>query len=228
MPLTHEPDTATADWIVGSGAAPEVVALQGPAGFPAYATVRFDAGDRDPYRPDPELVALVTRLAADHTTTPRRAWFALWEGWGEIEGGDARLLGVDVQHRVLPRVFIPHRNPVTPPAFERRVLEAPRVDLGGIRAYLLFRGALDQVGAWGARPLAPGWPRDLPQASLTWPEDRAWVLASDVDPTWFTIGGSPALVEAILAHPGLDAAPATHGSPPPLDHLDPHDPENRV
>ncbi|WP_372520135.1 hypothetical protein, partial [Aeromicrobium sp.] len=66
-----------------------------------------------------------------------------------------------------------------------------------------------------SRPPRPGWPADLPQASFTWPADHAWCIASDVDPAWFTVGGSRGLVDAVLAHPDLHAEPATHGSPPP-------------
>ena len=139
--------------------------------------------------------------------------YGLWEGWGEIDGGDARLLGVDVRYRVLPRLFRPHPGPATPAAFEPRVVDAPRVDLGGIRSYLLFRGPVASVGEWGARPLAPGWPRTLPQASLTWPSDRAWFIASDVDPSWFTVAGSRELIDSLLGRTDLVVSVARYGHP---------------
>ncbi len=215
--LTHEPDTSVADWFVGADAPAQVLALQGPPGYDAYATVHFDgAGDTadgEGYRSDPALVALVTRLCANHTATPDDVLYGLWEGWGEIDGGDARLLGVDVRYRVLPRLFRPHPGPATPAAFEPRVVDAPRVDLGGIRSYLLFRGPVASVGEWGARPLAPGWPRTLPQASLTWPSDRAWFIASDVDPSWFTVAGSRELIDSLLGRTDLVVSVARYGHP---------------
>jgi hypothetical protein len=213
MTLRHEPDVSVADWVVRADAAWTVLATQGPPGFEAYATVRFDAEEADPYRPDPDLVALVTRLAADHTRTPDRCWFALWEGWGELEGSGRVYAEMD-PHRLFGRLFRPPRPTQVAPAFDRSVLDAPRADLAGDRAYLLFSGSAADVGDWGARPPRPGWPADLPQASFTWPQDRAWCLASDVDPDWFTVGGSRALVEAVLARPDLRAEPATYGSPP--------------
>lgn len=200
--LTHEPDVSPAAWFAGQPGA----AAQGPPGFAAYATVRFDEVDRAPYRPDSEVVALATRLAAEHTRTPHRVFFALWDGWGEIDGGSEMLLGVDVRHSSFGRFFTKTPEPSSPPAFSDAVLAAPRVDLGGERSYLLFSGPVDAVGRWDARPLAPGWPRSLPQASLTWPEDHAWFIASDVEESWFTVGGSQTLVDAVLAHPELAAA----------------------
>lgn len=213
MTLRHEPDVSVADWVVRADAPWTDVSGHGPPGFEAYATVHFGDEDDDPYLSDPDVVALVTRLAAAHTTTPERAWFALWDGWGDLESG--RIFAAMDPHRSFGRVFSAPPPRRTPPAFDAAVLRGPRADLQGYRAYLLFTGAVAEVGEWGARPLAPDWPRDLPQASFTWPADHAWCIASDVDPDWFGVGGSQALVDAVLAHPDLDAEPATYGSPPP-------------
>ncbi len=214
MTLRHETAVSVADWVVRADGPWPVLATQGPPGLDAYATVHFDGEDADPYRPDPDVVALVTRLAAEHTTTPERCWFALWEGWGELEGGGRVYAEMD-PHRLFGRLFRQPPPLEVAPAFDRPVLDAPRADLAGERAYLLFTGTVADVGDWGARPPRPGWPADLPQASFTWPADHAWCIASDVGPAWFTVGGSRGLVDAVLAHPDLRAEPATHGSPPP-------------
>ncbi len=219
MSLRHEPDVSVADWIVRDGVTDDEAGwsrvAQGPPGLEAYATVWFDGEDVDPFRPDPDLVALVTRLAGYHTTTPDRCWFALWEGWGEIEGGGRYYAEMD-PHRLFGRMFRSPRPVAVAPAFDRDVLDAPRAELPRWRSYLLFTGPITDVGDWGARPPRPGWPASLPQASQTWPADHAWCITSDVDPDWFTVGGSQALVDAVLAHPDLRAEPATYGSPPPL------------
>lgn len=217
MPLRHEPDTSLADWIVtdvGDDDDAWTRVLQGPPGFEAYATIWFDDETADPYRADAEVVAIVTRLAGAFTTTPDQVRFALWEGWGELEGGRqyTAMQPMDWFGRVF-RPAAPHRPA---PAFPADVLAAPRVDLHGWRSYLLFTGAADEAGDWGARPPAPGWPSDLPQASLTWPADRAWCLTSDVDPDWCCLGGSQRLVDTVLARPDLRSEPAVHGTPPPL------------
>lgn len=216
MTLRHEPDVSVADWIVRDGIVDDdeawTRALQGPPGFAAYATVRFDGDEAHAYRPDPDLVREVTLLAGAHTDTPDRCHFALWDGWGEI--ADGRVYSAMDPDRIFGRVFRrPHPVKVTP-VFGREVLSGPRADLAGLRAYLLFTGAAHEVGDWPSRPPRPGWPADLPQASLTWPADHAWCIASDVDPDWFTVGGPRALVDAVLSRSDLQAEPVTHGSPP--------------
>ena len=213
MTLRHEPDVSVASWIVGADAPWGVLASQGPPGLAAYATVHFDGEEADPGRPDPDLVAHVTRRAAKHTSVPERAWFALWDGWGELGGG--RVYLAMEPDRALGRIFSRPKPVETVPPFGRDVMHGPVVDLGGFRAYHLFTGGVDDVGSWPARPPRPGWPADIPQASLTWPADHAWCIASDVDPTAFTVGGPQALVDEVLADPDLRAEPAAYGSPLP-------------
>ena len=212
MRLRHEPDVSVADWIVGADEDWWVLATQGPPGFDAYATVHLD--DERSRGADPELVALATQIAASHTTTPQRAWFALWDGWGQVSGGGRVYEQMD-PHRLLGRLFRAPRPVETTPAFPPQVMDSPRVHLQDRQSYLLFTGAVEDVGDWGARPPRPDWPADIPQAAFTWPEDRAWCIASDVDPDWCTVGGSRALVDAVLAHPDLRAEPATYGVLPP-------------
>ncbi len=208
MSLRHEPEVSTADWIVDADGSWAVLATQGPPGFEAYAAVQLD--DHRSRGADPELVALATRLAEAHTSTPDRACFALWDGWGEISG-DGRVYAAMDPHRSFGRIFRAPRPVETTSAFPREVMDAPRVDLQGQRSYLVFTGRVAEVGQWPARPPRPGWPADLPQAAFTWPADHAWCIASDVDPDWFTVGGSRALVDAVLTHPDLRAEPAEHG-----------------
>jgi hypothetical protein len=42
--------------------------------------------------------------------------------------------------------------------------------------------------------------------NLIWPTDRAWLLASEIDFDSTLIGGSDALVEAIMDSDGIEAA----------------------
>ncbi|HYM49894.1 MAG TPA: hypothetical protein VET65_04900, partial [Candidatus Limnocylindrales bacterium] len=73
------------------------------------------------------------------------------------------------------------------------------------RDYLLFFGPVAAVGA-SSDPELVAWD-DGP--NLWWPGDRAWCVASEIDFPYTYVGGSAALVEAILAHPGIEALPAT-------------------
>ena len=45
--------------------------------------------------------------------------------------------------------------------------------------------------------------------SIFWPADRAWLVASDPDLDSTYLGGSNALIEAVLSHPDLEAWRAT-------------------
>ncbi|MGW4111058.1 hypothetical protein ACWEFJ_09285 [Actinosynnema sp. NPDC004786] len=93
------------------------------------------------------------------------------------------------------------------PATPRR---GPRVRLPG-RDHLLFTGPL-------AAAAGPGWwlPHDggaHQTPNLFWPADRAWCVASEIDLHCTFVGGSAALVEEVLAAPGLEAWPVRPGDP---------------
>ncbi|WP_223111075.1 MULTISPECIES: hypothetical protein [Aeromicrobium] len=215
MTLRHDPDVASADWFVRSEADWRTLATQGPAGFEAYATVRYDDGESEQYRSDTALMALVVELAAGYTRTPDDVFFGLWDGWGELTD-QGRAYSV-VRSNWLRDLWFRPTPPRNRPAFSEEVTEGPRVDLHGERSYLLFRGPAADVGQWGAQPYATDVERPLPPASLTWPADHAWFIAADVDTSWLCVGGTQQLIDAVLARPDLDAAPATHGAAPADD-----------
>jgi hypothetical protein len=85
------------------------------------------------------------------------------------------------------------------------------------RAYWLFRGRLADVGAWDS---ARGWPRQFrlhgAEPAFAWPSDRAWCVASDVDPHWAGIGGQQALITRLTTDPRLDVVPADPTKDQPL------------
>jgi hypothetical protein len=176
---------AAGDWIgprlhpFGQGDVASVV----PTGFDKYA--RLPAATRD------GLVPLLAR----HTTTPDQCWFCLWEGYGYLHPGGTSPLwrtGSRPRHRVgLPwwrRVSI--RQPTTGKS------GGPRVQLPN-RAYLLFTGLVAQGSGWQDGP------------NLWWPEDRAWCVASEIDLDETLVGGTQALIEAILAKRDLSASTTT-------------------
>lgn len=69
-----------------------------------------------------------------------------------------------------------------------------------LRSYRLYRGLLD-----AAVRLA----EHTEGASLWWPSDRSWCVATEVDLAWTYVGGGEALVGAVLADACLEAFPAT-------------------
>ena len=138
--------------------------------------------------------ALVDVLG-DHTPTRDRCWFAAWEGRGDPRDGSAVLLTIGGS---------PDNAPTTPPpgTYREKPTERPTFTLPH-RGYYLARGplaaALETVYGitWGYQ-----------SASIWWPDDRAWCVATEVDFDWTYVGGSTECIAAILGDRRLEALPA--------------------
>jgi hypothetical protein len=75
------------------------------------------------------------------------------------------------------------------------------------RVYALLSGPVTSALDPASLGLTPG---HTATPHLVWPADRAWFVASDVDPDWFTVAGSGAAIRDLLAAPGVDTAPVEH------------------
>lgn len=190
-------------------------------------------------------------ILGQYTSTPDHCWFALWEGYGWMQGSPAIAEMVLVKSappnevrrapsptgvppgsprpRRLPRPFGRSRAPMkpgdpgyVPPAFSREVLEGPRFQVPG-RGYFLLEGPLDAAGELGHRPRPDVF---FPQSpNIFWPEDRAWCVATEIDLDSTYVGGSNALVDALLGEPGLEAwrVQATDGIGHASDRINPYE-----
>lgn len=76
-----------------------------------------------------------------------------------------------------------------------------------LRTFLVRQGLLGLALAVGRGGLSGAISIEPP--SIFWPADRAWLVASDPDLNSTYLGGSNALIEAVLAHPDLEAWRAT-------------------
>lgn len=179
------PDTTAADWLTRSGTPDMQLITFGPAGFEAYARLRFIP---DPSRPgqqeadvevpedhpsDLDQSRRALHLLASFTSTPQECYFCLWEGYSDAP--------LPPRARRGPLVELPHRR------------------------FALFRGPLHDIDSWaaelgGGHPIAP--------PAFVWPADHRWCFTADVDPHWAGIGADRAAVDALLAHPRLDVVPA--------------------
>ena len=151
------------------------------------------------------LPALRDAVAA-FTAPEARVLVAVWEGWGDLPD----------RTRAASRLHLP------------------------ARAYYLFEGGIDDVDGhpWNAiadeRPgsavtLTARWLGDgTPPASrprwndsvgwhdppgLIWPADQSWFVAADTDLDSAYVGGSEALIAALLGAPGLEVVTSAWDDP---------------
>lgn len=216
MTLTFCWDLTSADWIVHSDLPWQQLVGFGPAGFDAYARLRFLP---DPARPgqsetgvDPQWrtgqVPTLLEVLATHTTTPDSCYFCVWDGFGSsgsATGDDAVYLDDGcggVQRGDAEPGFAP--LPVVSPTTS----QVPKVMVPN-RSYWLFRGPLTDAGTWDAAHGLPAQLRlDAAEPAFIWPADQAWCVAQDVDPHWAGIGGSTLLLNQLIADRRLDVVPA--------------------
>jgi hypothetical protein len=189
-------DLSPAGWIVASEVPWQQLVSFGPAGFGAYARVRFipdpirDGQRESEADPDasPDEVdqwrALLQLLAAG-TPDPDDCYFGLWEGWGFPRSA-----------RRWPTFGVP------------RDARIP------LRSYFLFHGSLSDAEIWsGGAPANAGiWgPPEFSQGgapAFVWPSDRTWCVAADIDPHWAGIGACVPSIQRLIADPCLDTVEA--------------------
>ena len=207
MPLTPLADLSAAAWFVGDEAPLLLRAHLGPSGFEAYARVLHaeqSPGDaeRDEGHLRGTLLRALCEVLARHTTTPDACYFGLWEGYGDIHGGDAGgfLTTFSGPPRWPGRIFTQEKPPPpVPPAFPPHVMDGPLLD-----EHFLFTGRLDEAGEWGAASYGQGVPRDINSPNLIWPADHTWFVTTTIDGTWTGVAGSAGLVADLLAEPRLE------------------------
>ena len=140
----------------------------------------------------------LTRLAAllaRHTSTPQQCWFATWDGYGQLHGGEAtavttwtRELGSDHETVVGSRA-----EPLLAPP----TLEGPRIDAPS-REYFLASGSLDDLSDFHAQV-----GRQSP--NVWWPADRSWIVATEIDFCWTYVAGDRAAIDDVLRNRDFEA-----------------------
>jgi len=188
MALTVCRDRSVADWLVGSDTDPQRLITFGPAGFDAYARLRFipdptTAGEVEAdvqvgatHPRDIDQARRALRLLGRFSTTPDEWFFCVWDGYSDI---------------VLPEA-------------------APRLTDLPHRQYVVLQGGLDDLDAWDEQL---GFGLAAPPA-FAWPADRACCFASDVDPHWAGIGGARPAIDGLVRDELLDVV----GADPSASH----------
>lgn len=153
----------------------------------------------------PQTLAELCRLIVGHSNPVLECFFALWEGWGWIPGGES--MSVLRASQWEPGTTRPPAAAV-PPAFGEEVMSGRRLHHPG-RDYLLFSGPLEaamDLGHW----LHQDW--FVPQPpSIIWPTDNSWCVATEVDFDSTLIAGDNDLIDAVLGAGELEATPIEPG-----------------
>lgn len=139
-----------------------------------------------------------------HTTTPDDCWFGAWVGWG-----DGRFPDSAPRFTLPAREYFLLRGPVE--AIEDSVAGGTGGGTAGLyrRRFHPFRR---RHPVTAAPPSAESHHR-YQSASLWWPDDRAWFVATEIDLNSTYVGGSDATVAAILASPDLEASSVAPDDP---------------
>ena len=167
----------------------------------AGRTARPWQGDPDPGTLPPVLLSALGDILAAHTGTPDHCWFSVWDGYTRLPGPDAAMTSTAPGGAAAE----PPGRDVLPPQFPPDGITLPEVLLPE-RPYLLLEGPLDAAGELGMTSYDQS-------PSLFWPDDRAWLVATDVDLDSTYLGGSAALVRDLLADGRLEAVPVSVTDP---------------
>lgn len=81
-------------------------------------------------------------------------------------------------------------------------IDGPRLELPG-RGYFIAQGSVRDAAASVFGEDRP----DHQSASMWWPDDRAWFVATEIDLDSTYVGASEAAIEALLARPDVEVLP---------------------
>jgi hypothetical protein len=188
--IQYAATVAPAKWIKGAcGEAPGTVGSLVPNQYPLVMRVSAPNPSEDWWSAYRDLFAVTASIGERHTSSPDRAWLAVWEGHGFAnsttriawrdpfddtnrharEREQARLRDEDVRRNA---------------AIRASLRQVPRFDLPN-RTYHLLGGPVSAA----TRVDDPRGPETLRLPDLFWPDDRRWFVATDVDFWSLYIGG---------------------------------------
>jgi hypothetical protein len=133
---------------------------------------------------DSEDARALAEIAQAHTGTPEQCWCCIWDGFGWWSR----------------RWYAPagHISPPPPSPIPIEAKEWARVHTR-YRDYLLYEASLETTFMESIEALEGHSP------NLWWPADRAWCVGTDIDDRATYVGGSRALVDALLQSDVLEA-----------------------
>ena len=186
----------------GAAMSPDVAFCE-VAGVGPEDEARFDEVAPADGELPPATCESLARVLRVHTSTPESCWFCIWEGHGSLWSTSHTSLLPDDGTAAEARQY--RERGLAQDEFLGR---QPRVDAYA-RSYLLLRGPLGAACAFEP----DGW---YLSPNLWWPDDRSWIVVTEVDGYSSYVGGSRDAVGAVVDAPELEAIEV------PLDvHMDP-------
>lgn len=187
-----------------------------------------------------EMLAAIAGHLVARTSTPDAGFAALWEGYGGLLGffGETPSQTFlpftdDPNHQAMLNRSTrdPFNNVFRKPTWQdgilsREVSEGPRLSLPD-RDHVLFSAPprLFADSGWvrevpwrdpstgpGTAGEGDGFPPSALSPSILWPEDRAWVMVSEIDFDSTIVAGPDALIREICADDRLEAAQIPEGT----------------
>lgn len=137
----------------------------------------------------------LARLLAQHTSTPKQCWFAIWDGYGQLHGGASTAVTTFLREPGSDLETVVHSR--AEPLLAPRTLDGPRIHAPG-RDYYLASGALGDISSFYLQV-------DRQSPNVWWPADRSWIVASEIDFCWTYVAGDRAAIDAVLADPNIEA-----------------------
>ena len=160
-----------------------------------------------------DVFVAVAVVGARHTTSPDRAWYAVWDGHGYDSGAsviawrDPPAADHERRARERERERAREEGERRNAAVRAALTDVPAFDLPD-RRYHLLTGPVDAVAGFRYPDSAADWRNP----DLWWPEDRAWFVATDVDIWSLYVAGGEAFVAEVAA-----------AAPTPTDRVTLHD-----
>jgi hypothetical protein len=205
--LRHETSLKPAAWLQQSLTTfAERVGSFLPAHFPAYARLHhpFEFGDLTLAAPSTwhELATWYGRELRDPATAETFAYNGVPDAQAPVGTLPLTVIDVLLEHLQLATatpeqcyyaVWTGFGGSAVPSDLE------PQLQLP-YREYHLFSGPLA-----AARTTYDADPFARQSASLWWPADQAWCVATEIDHAWSYVGGAASLIAGIIADGGLDA-----------------------
>lgn len=147
-----------------------------------------------------DLLEALVELLANSTSTPHACDVAVWDGYAQL--GDPRAtvtmswdVGSAASRRSRDDEQMHDRRPGP---------QWPRVSAPN-REYLLARGPLDDIV-----PFSDHLGGQSP--NVWWPDDHAWIVATEIDFAWTYVGADRRTISAVLAHPAMEALETLPGA----------------